>query len=347
MTTFASMQFFVTAQTLHTVATPQTILEALVARPPQAFAHSSGWRGVTDSLDEPSTDVSPGDTPPELWAASAEVGIPERLAARYVWWFKTSLASDSENPASAQWQLDGIDVIISPAAGGFLLMWSSQDSHLVAAPGQKATGRAVQALLDAVRSVDANARITSGSVLTIDRDSYLWLTNSMGTPAGIGGGVHIEAVSGMGTDEMARGSQRTSMLSGSIDMERVSFISAISMSAPLGPATVDFSERNEEGKNDLTRAKIFVDGSFKPAIGPCHYPATMLSGLEKRLEVVHRIAYRYIPQVQAGFANDREWVDTGRDMLLVEKQIQLARDFRDLAERNPQYASWLAENPQS
>lgn len=342
MPTFASQQVAVTAQTLRTSLTLAEILSQLTVRAPNASDRTPGWRGITDELARPSTFATPGERAPEIWPAGQGPDIPERVAARYVWWSQRRVDDDPVTDGSLPWVLDGIDLLISSAAGDFLVLWSSNQSSLTALPSSRTTGSAVAALLAAVTAADPAATMSSTSVLSINRDSYLWLTNTMGSVDGIGNGIHVTGVAGMGTDELGSRRSRSSMLSGEIDLDRVSFVSAFATGTLLGPAVVEFAERNEFGRKDLTTAKIFVDGSFKLALSSCHYRGFALLGLELRLEAVHRVAFRYIPQLQTGFQADVDWVGVGKDRLLVEKQIFLSREFQRLAEANPQYAQWVA-----
>lgn len=344
MPTFASQQVAVVSQTLKTSLTLDEIVAQLSARAPKPSSRGPGWRAITDDLPRAIPNGDPGAAGPQFWPADPDENFPDRVAARYVWWVQRALDAGGIPEDTDPWYLDGIDVLISPSAGAYHLLWSSHDSALVTAPGgTRRVGEAVNALLLALDGADPKVDVSSASVLSFDRDVYLWLTHVLDAGESLAGGIKIAEVAGMSTDEIG-GSRRnrSSVLSGEIDMERVSFISAIATGVHLGPAAITFRELNKDGKAELTCARLFTDGAFKPLLSGCHY-RDVLSKFEERLRAVQRTAYRYIPLVQAGFAADKEWLDEHRDRLLVEKQIFLSQEFRRLAEANPQFAAWVAE----
>lgn len=342
MPTFASQQVSVTSQTLKTTLTLAQLQQLLSARAPKQSTHTPGWRGVTEELQRPTRNGVTTDEAPAIWAEDAAENYPERLMARWVWWTQRVPEDGSELTDVDPWWLDGVDVLIVPAAGAFHLMWSSQDSRLITPPGGvRSPGDAADSLLLAIQSADAQATLTSKSVLSFNPDVFLWLTNAVDKEAKLGR-VRISEVSGMSTDEIGGGARaRSSVLSGQVDFDRISYVSAIANGVHLGPAAVTFVEPNADGRAEKTTGKLYADGSFKPLIGSCHYRDTP-SAFEERLRAVQRIAFRYVPLVQGAFAADDTWGTEKRDMLLVEKQVFLSEEFLRLAKVNPQYGAWVA-----
>lgn len=146
---------------------------------------------------------------------------------------------------------------------------------------------------------------------------FLWLTDAVDKEARLGT-VRINEVSGMSADEIGGGARaRSSVLSGQVDFDRISYVSAIANGVHLGPAALTFLEPDAQGTAEKTTGKLFTDGSFKPLIGSCHYRDAP-SAFEERLRAVQRIAFRYVPLMQSTLADDDTWGATKRDKLLVE-----------------------------
>ncbi|MCD2498514.1 hypothetical protein [Microbacterium nymphoidis] len=340
MPTFANTQVHMTPQTLTTTLQLNEILDLLVAWFPAGTTHTPGWRGITDDLQRPVISDDGGDVEPQLLAADPAYQVPERVAARLVWWEKRPVENLTSGPTEA-WFKDGVDVLISKASAGYLLLWSTDDPRLIKdSTGQK-VGSAVDALLTALRRRDSGANVSSSSVLSFDREAYLWLTNAAETKKDIGHSVTVTKIASMGTNELNGRRLFTNRLNGEVDLVRTSFLSALGSGAELGPADVVFTERGPNGRIEHTTARINVSGGAKLLAGESRYEA-FLTGVFKRLRVAERMAYRYLPLVRDGHINDTNWGIAERDLLILEKQVLLVKEFRRRAKQNAQYPAWVA-----
>lgn len=348
MSTFAGMQVGVTSQTLRTTLTLNELLAELVARKPAAATHSPGWTDVDDNLHGPTPAGTPSSGDPSILPADPVLGFPERIAARYVWWQQPVMPDGSQPPAGTPWTLYGVDVLISREASSFHLLWSTQLSQLVKLPnlaGTGASGTAVEALLKAAHNADAAAQVVAVSPLAITkRDVYLWMADSKENDRDISPKVRIHDIAGMGTDEPSgiRGNRRAN-LRGDIDLERTSFVSAIAAEAYLGPARITFRELDSKGQGHFSSAILSIDGAFKLYLKECRYPTAPID-LAKRLHAVQLLAYRLIPLAQSAYQHDQDWTNNRRNLLLVDKQLQLVQKFLRAAKANPRYADWVTAN---
>ncbi|KJQ52530.1 hypothetical protein [Microbacterium sp. SA39] len=340
MPTFANTQVHMTPQTLTTTLQLNEILDLLVASSPDGSTRTRGWRGITDDLERPVISDDEGSAVPELWAADPAYQVPERVAARLVWWEKRAVENLTSGSTEA-WFKDGVDVLISKTSAGYLLLWSTNDPRLIKDPTRQTVGSALDALLTALRRRDSGANISSSSVLSFNREAYLWLTNAAETKKDIGHSVTVTKIASMGTNELNGRQHLTNRLNGEVNLVRTSFLSALGSGAELGPADVEFTERGPNGRIEHTTARIIVSGGAKLLAGDSKYEA-LLTGVFKRLRVAERLAYRYLPLVRDGHINDANWGIAERDLLILEKQVLLVKEFRRRAKQNAQYAAWVA-----
>lgn len=342
MPTFAATQVHITPHNLTTTLTLDEMLVLLVARAPVGgTTRSLGWRGITDDLEKPVISDDAGTHDPKIWSADSAYQVPERLAARLIWWEKRP-AEGLASGATDAWFKDGLDVLISKRTGGYTVVWSTNDSRLIRATGGQTTGFAVSALLAALRSQDSSADISSVSSLAFHREAYLWLTNAAEAGKDIGHGVTVTRIAGMGTDELSGRRRLTNKLDGEVNLVRTSFLSAIGSDAELGPADIRFTDKGPTGRREHTSARLNTNGSAKLLAGDSRYEVPLL-GMHKRVRVAERLIYRYLPLVRNGHKNDKNWGKTERDRLILEKQVFLVKDFRRRAKKNPQYAAWVAD----
>lgn len=342
MPTFANTQVHVTPQNLTTTLALDEMLTLLVGRAPVGgTTRSLGWRGITDDLEKPVISDVAGTHPPEIWPADSAYQVPERLAARLIWWEKRPVEGLLSGATDA-WFKEGLDVLISKRRGGYTVLWSTTDSRLIRDTSGQTVGSAVSALLAALRSQDSSADISSASTLAFHRDAYLWLTNAAEAGTDIGNGVTVTRIAGMGTDELSGRRRLTNKLDGEVNLVRTSFLSAIGSDAELGPADIRFTDKGPTGRKEHTSARLNTNGSAKLLTGDSHYELTLL-GVDKRVRVAERLIYRYLPLVRDGHKNDATWGATARDRLILEKQVVLIKDFRQRARSNPQYAAWVSD----
>jgi len=206
--------------------------------------------------------------------------VPERVAARLIWWDKRPADGGVASPTDP-WFKEGVDVLISGAPGTYLLVWSTSDSRLINDTNANVIGSAVEALLSAVQTKDTAADISTGSVLSFDREAYLWLTNAAESKKSIGHGVMVTDIAGMGTDEGAGLRRLSGKLDGRVNFDRIGFISALGSGTDLSPAEITFMEKTPAGKVEHTSARLTTTGGAKSLLSRSHY-SVLLTGAFKR-----------------------------------------------------------------
>jgi len=340
MPTFTSTQVKVAALTLRTSLELDEIRGALAVDSPNHSGRDGGWRSADDTGSN--INVRNGVPPQGEPSILDEVGdFPERVSARYYFW-RFDLDENLDESDDRQYRLDAVDVLISEAAGDFLLLVSSQETKL----SNIEHGRVTKALLETLQGQDPEAEILPGSVLNMSRnDIYLWLTRKASvTPRpDIGAGVTVRDVAGIGAEENRRRAQ-SGLLRGEVDMQRVSFLSAIAEGSVLGPAYVTFAETDDKGRIWRFSARLFLNGDFGLMLSKSAF-RDLLEPEAQRLESVQRFAYRYIPMVIAAYRADTDWGTKDRDWLIIEKQLELAERYSALARIHARWAEYEAEQP--
>ncbi|WP_146086502.1 hypothetical protein [Rathayibacter sp. AY1D1] len=329
-----------TAQTLTTTLTLHELKDALASQPPVAEGRRAGWRG---SANEGSNLNIQNGVPP-LHAPTilaADDFYPERLAARFYYWEQRKL----NDGVARGWFLDGVDVLISEIDGSYLVLWSSHDATLI---GTR-KGDASASLESLASGEDApRAQLHDDSPLRIAEDDiYLWLTRKADRRQALSDGVFVNSVEALTTGENAGGraqtSRRSGTLAGSVDLSRISFLTAVATESTLGPAAVSLAIPNDDDTFDQIAARVWRNSQYRILTGSSHFRGRILEADEKRLEIVQALAYRFIPLIISERDDDDDWSATQRDRLVLEKQIELARIFRALALDNPLWDAYAEE----
>lgn len=331
----------VTAQTLTCALTLTQIRDALSARPPQTDGRIAGWRSSEDASSNLNAQngVPPTAAPQIL---PAEGFAPERLAARYYFWEQRKL----NDGVSQGWFLDAVDVLISVHDNRYLVLWSSHNANLID-PAKGDAARSLTSLM--ITEDEVRPELSDDSPLRIIHDDiYLWLTSKADRREPLSGGVVVNTVQSLTTGENTSGrrvtTRRSGHLAGAVDLSRISFLTAVATESTLGPAVVTLGAPNDDGTFDQLTARIWRESQFKILTTPSHIRAGVYDNTQKRLHLVHAFAYRYIPLIISERLSDDDWTDARRGRLVIEKQIELARAFRDLAQANPLWPAYAAEN---
>lgn len=328
----------VASHTLHTTLSLEQMRDLLATSRPGSN-HSSGWGSSYDQGTSLGPDGTVGTGTPSVEVAFSDV--PRRLAARYFSWSYES-GDGSGQTSGRNWVLDGIDILVSESGSqSYLVLYSTTDNDFIDIAG----GELTRSLLANVRASDPSASISEPTALNFSSpDVYLWLAQQADTQQPLAGATKVRSLSRVSAEEDRR-RYRSSTLSGDVDMQRITFLNAVAEGSALGPAVLTMSQPNAKGKIELVQARVWRDGSFGLLMTSTVF-RDIVDGDVQRLEAVYRLAYRYLPLINASYAQDAAWGDKDRDWLIIGKRVELARHYRALAESHERWAEYEAETGQ-
>jgi hypothetical protein len=304
--------------TLNTGATLDQLLTSLQAVKPSHAALNPGWASQNDSGSNIHvTGQVPPTSDPEILDVDGD--YPRRIAARFYYWVHDSnlpMPDDGSQPPSSDYFVDAVDLLVSAQPGAsFLLLFSTSNDALAEV--------AADALLARARSIDPQSTLNrSSSALHLSSpDVFVWIYEHERARRRLAPGLMITKVESVSTVETGN---KSGLLKGVVDWDRISFLTALAEGQNFGPVTVTVHLTDLKGVNRVVFA-LWADGSFSVRATPTHYRG-IADQDQLKLTAVNDTAYRIIPAVRSAKATDTGWA--GRKTTMIgDAKAKLASHF--------------------
>ncbi|RPE77895.1 hypothetical protein EDF39_0564 [Frondihabitans sp. PhB161] len=322
--------------TLNTGATLDQLLTSLRAVKPSHSALNPGWA----SQENTATNIRvTGQVPPTSDPEILDVDgyYPRRLAARFYYWVHDSnlpMPEDGSQAPSSDYFPDAVDLLISAQPGDtYLVLFSTYNDTLAE--------DAADALLARARTVDPQSTLNrSSSALHLSSsDVFVWIYEHERATRRLAAGLMITKVESVSTAETGN---KSGLLKGVVDWDRISFLTALAEGQNFGPVTVTVHLTDLKGVNRVVFA-LWADGSFSVKATPTHYRG-IADQDQLKLNAVHDAAYRIIPAVRAARSADTAWPGR-RSTMIDDAKAKLASHFGSAAVEAPTATGTISTPP--